>query len=116
MSFKPSLEGLDSRIVPAVVRGRPMNPYFEEMQAARIAIIQQQRQQLPPAIQINSTDSPGQLPIKGINQAEKTLEGDTNAEVPSIIPGGKMGPRRTPGTWLNPLTRPEGVVFQRYYY
>lgn len=116
MSFKPSLEGLDSRIVPAVVRVRPVNPQFEEMQAARLVAFRQLQQQPAPVVQINSTDSPGQLPIKGVNGAEKTLEGDTSAEVPSIIPGGKMGPRRTPGTWLNPLTRPEGVVFQRYYY
>jgi hypothetical protein len=104
MNHKPALECLDARIVPAIVRGRVVNPYLAEQQALYLAARAQQQS----AVQINTTDTP-----KSPNSGEQTS--DVGNDQNTVILGGKMGPKRAPGSYINPLTRPVGVIYKPFY-
>lgn len=109
MDRKPALESLEARAVPAVLRPTlayaPPTPVHAAQEAVRAGEMREQAQRVAVVY-----DAPGQLPVKGQSQAEQ------GTDAPSIVPGGKMGPRRAPGSWIHPSTRPEGVAYQRWYY
>ena len=95
MDIRPSLESLDARIVPAVIRGRWVYPLAAERTAATAEL----RRPI-------ETPPPEKQPVLPESQTDAT----------SVILGGKMGPRRSPGSWINSDTRPVNVVYQPWYY